>query len=126
MRITRVETLPIDRYLFVQVHTDEGIVAAGRIRDAFPGVGVLVLSQYVEVGLALTLLAESAEGVGGSIDGFSASQRFFLAYARVWATNDRPEFARLITKTNEHPLDRFRAIGAPSKNPASLSARYGT
>ena len=29
MRITSVETLPIDRYLFVQVHTDEGIVGLG-------------------------------------------------------------------------------------------------
>jgi galactonate dehydratase len=29
MRITRVETLPIDRYLFVQVHTDAGITGLG-------------------------------------------------------------------------------------------------
>src|SRR5205085_11698725 len=26
MRITKVEPLPIDRYLFVQVHTDDGLV----------------------------------------------------------------------------------------------------
>jgi DNA-binding NarL/FixJ family response regulator len=45
-------------------HTDEGIVAAGRIRDAFPGVGVLVLSQYVEPSWALRLVAEHPEGVG--------------------------------------------------------------
>jgi galactonate dehydratase len=29
VRITQVETLPVDRYLFVQVHTDEGIVGLG-------------------------------------------------------------------------------------------------
>ncbi|HLZ27305.1 MAG TPA: mandelate racemase/muconate lactonizing enzyme family protein [Chloroflexota bacterium] len=29
MRITRVETLPIDRYLFVQVHTDAGLTGLG-------------------------------------------------------------------------------------------------
>src|ERR1700687_2707717 len=29
MRITRVESLPIDRYLFVQVHTDAGITGLG-------------------------------------------------------------------------------------------------
>src|SRR6185312_863977 len=29
MKITRVETLPIDRYLFVQIHTDAGIVGLG-------------------------------------------------------------------------------------------------
>jgi galactonate dehydratase len=29
MKITAIETLPIDRYLFVQVHTDEGITGLG-------------------------------------------------------------------------------------------------
>ena len=29
MKITKVEALPIDRYLFVQIHTDEGIVGLG-------------------------------------------------------------------------------------------------
>lgn len=45
-------------------HTDEGLRAALRIREDHPSVGVLVLSQYVELGLALQLLAGSAEGVG--------------------------------------------------------------
>ena len=45
-------------------HTDEGIVAAGRVRDLFPGVGVLVLSQYVEPTWALRLVSEHPEGVG--------------------------------------------------------------
>ena len=45
-------------------HTDEGIVAAGRIRDAFPAVGVLVLSQYLEPTWALRLISEHPEGVG--------------------------------------------------------------
>ena len=45
-------------------HTDEGLRAAIRIRETHPGVGVLVLSQYVEIGLAMKLLAESAEGAG--------------------------------------------------------------
>ena len=34
------------------------------IRSAYPDVGVLVLSQYVELGLAMKLLADSAEGSG--------------------------------------------------------------
>ena len=33
-------------------HTDEGLRAALQIRDTHPEIGVLVLSQYVEVGLA--------------------------------------------------------------------------
>jgi DNA-binding NarL/FixJ family response regulator len=45
-------------------HTDEGLRAALEIRAEFPAVGVLVLSQYVEPGLAMRLLADSADGVG--------------------------------------------------------------
>ena len=44
--------------------TDEGLQAARRIREQYPGTGVLVLSQYVEPEYALDLLADSAEGVG--------------------------------------------------------------
>lgn len=45
-------------------HTDEGLCAAIEIRANHPEIGVLVLSQYVEPGLAMKLLADSAEGVG--------------------------------------------------------------
>ncbi|HEU5064714.1 MAG TPA: response regulator transcription factor [Gaiellaceae bacterium] len=45
-------------------HTDEGLSAAKAIRADHKGVGVLVLSQYVEPDYALELLAEDAEGVG--------------------------------------------------------------
>ena len=45
-------------------HTDEGLQAAARIRERFPGVGVLVLSSYVEPAYAVELLSESAEGIG--------------------------------------------------------------
>jgi DNA-binding NarL/FixJ family response regulator len=45
-------------------HTDEGLVAAKTIREQHPGVGVLVLSQYVEPSYAMELIADDAEGVG--------------------------------------------------------------
>ena len=45
-------------------HTDEGLRAAQRIRAEYPGVGVLVLSQYVEESYALELLTESTERTG--------------------------------------------------------------
>jgi DNA-binding NarL/FixJ family response regulator len=45
-------------------HTDEGLQAAQEIREKHPGIGVLVLSQYIETAYAMELLAESAEGVG--------------------------------------------------------------
>jgi DNA-binding NarL/FixJ family response regulator len=45
-------------------HTDEGLVAAQRIRAEHPEVGVLVLSQYVEPSYAMRLLEEHPERVG--------------------------------------------------------------
>jgi len=45
-------------------HTSEGIDAAKRIRDDHPGVGVLVLSQYVEADYAFELLSGGAGGLG--------------------------------------------------------------
>ena len=45
-------------------HRDEGLQAAKQIRARHPGVGVLVLSQYVELGLAARLLADNAAGLG--------------------------------------------------------------
>lgn len=45
-------------------HTDEGLVAAAAIRDAYPDVGVLVLSQYIEPSYAMRLLEEHPERVG--------------------------------------------------------------
>jgi DNA-binding NarL/FixJ family response regulator len=45
-------------------HTDEGLVAAGRIRTEHPGTAVLVLSHYVEPSYALRLLEQHPERVG--------------------------------------------------------------
>src|SRR4029453_5148781 len=45
-------------------HTDEGLVAAQRIRADHPAVGGLVLSQYVEPSYAMRLLEEHPERVG--------------------------------------------------------------
>jgi DNA-binding NarL/FixJ family response regulator len=45
-------------------HTDEGVVAARRIRAAHPETGVLVLSQHVQHTYAVELLADGADGLG--------------------------------------------------------------
>jgi DNA-binding NarL/FixJ family response regulator len=63
-------------------HNDEGLQAALEIRKSHPSMGVLVLSQYVEVGLALTLLAESAEGVGYLLKDRIADVKEFVAAVR--------------------------------------------
>ena len=65
-------------------HTDEGLQAAHEIREKHPGVGVLVLSQYIEPAYAMELLAESAEGVGYLLkDRISDVQEFSDAVRRV-------------------------------------------
>jgi DNA-binding NarL/FixJ family response regulator len=65
-------------------HNDEGLRAAIEIRQKHPAVGVLVLSQYVELGLALKLLADSAEGVGYLLkDRISDVGEFLDAISRV-------------------------------------------
>ncbi|HET9012414.1 MAG TPA: response regulator transcription factor, partial [Gemmatimonadaceae bacterium] len=67
-------------------HTDEGLRAAIAIRETYPDVGVLVLSQYVELGLAMKLLADSAEGAGYLLkDRVSDVDEFIGAVRRVAA-----------------------------------------
>jgi DNA-binding NarL/FixJ family response regulator len=45
-------------------NTNEGLLAAQRIRAEHPGVGVLVLSQYIETRQAVKLLQSAPRGVG--------------------------------------------------------------
>jgi DNA-binding NarL/FixJ family response regulator len=45
-------------------HTDEGLRAAHEIRARHPDIGILIVSQYVEVGIATRLLAENPERLG--------------------------------------------------------------
>ena len=65
-------------------NTDDGLRAAQEIRAELPEVSVLVLSQYVEEGYALELLAEDAEGVGYLLkDRVAEVDRFIDAVRRV-------------------------------------------
>jgi DNA-binding NarL/FixJ family response regulator len=45
-------------------HTDEGLVAARRIRDAHPAIAVILLSQHLEPRYARRLLADQPAGLG--------------------------------------------------------------
>ena len=90
-------------------HSDEGLRAALEIRAQHPSVGVLVLSQYVEVGLALKLLADSAEGVGYLLKNRINNVSDFLAAVRRVATGgsaiDPIIISTLLSKRrNEDPL----------------------
>lgn len=67
-------------------HTDEGLVAAARLQEEQPDLGVLVLSQYVELGLAARLLAENAAGLGYLLkDRITDLDEFAAAIRRVGA-----------------------------------------
>ncbi|MFF4604167.1 LuxR C-terminal-related transcriptional regulator [Streptomyces sp. NPDC001339] len=59
-------------------HTDEGVRAAIRLRRDHPGLGVLVLSQYVEEQYATELLAGSSRGVGYLLKDRVAEVRDFV------------------------------------------------
>lgn len=71
-------------------------------------------------GLALAYKAyhRSLGGKPGPVlDGFTSDQRFFLAFARVWARSHRPEDLRLRLNTDPHPIARFRTIGTLQNSP---------
>lgn len=93
-------------------HSDEGLRAALEIRAGHPGVGVLVLSQYVEVGLAKRLLAESAEGTGYLLkDRISDVDEFLEAVRRVAAGGSALDpiivSTLLSRRRSEDPLDEL-------------------
>jgi len=86
--LSKVNTDPVDVAIvdirLPPTHSDEGLRAALDIRSRRPETGVLVLSQYVEVGLAMKLLADSADGVGYLLkDRISDVTEFIAAVQRV-------------------------------------------
>src|SRR5437870_1560413 len=50
----------------------------------------------------------------GPIDGFTPEQRFFLSYARVWASKQRPAQLRTQVQTNPHSPAMWRLNRPPS------------
>jgi len=63
VRMTRPDAAIVDIRM-PPTHTDEGLVAAQQIRAEHPGVGVLILSQYIEPHYAMRLLEQHPEKVG--------------------------------------------------------------
>jgi DNA-binding NarL/FixJ family response regulator len=91
-------------------YTDEGFRAAKEIRARHPETGVLVLSQYIELGLALELVADSAEGAGYLLkDRVSDMDEFAAAVRRVGeggSAIDPSIVSQLLGRARAHgPLD---------------------
>ncbi|MCF6472692.1 response regulator transcription factor [Nonomuraea sp. MG754425] len=95
-------------------HTDEGLRAALEIRRRWPGVKVLVLSQYVERRYAVELMSSDVEGVGYLLkDRVGQVGDFLDALERVGAGGAAfdPEVVRqlLARTTRADPLARLTA-----------------
>jgi DNA-binding NarL/FixJ family response regulator len=91
-------------------HTDEGLRAAREIRARHPEIGILILSQYVEVGIATRLLAESPERLGYLLkDRVAASEDFVGTLHRVaegGSALDPQVVSRLLSSARgDGPLD---------------------
>jgi putative endopeptidase len=89
--------------------------------------GKLVLGESIaDLGGLTIAYAAYQKSLAGKerqvLDGFTPEQRFFLGYAQVWGGNVRPEFARLLTQADPHPLPRFRVNGPLSNMPQFAQA----
>ncbi|MFI8438504.1 response regulator [Streptomyces sp. NPDC079020] len=93
-------------------HTDEGLRAALEVRERWPEVGVLVLSQHVERTYAAQLLAAGAERVGYLLkDRVAQVGEFLDALERIRAGGAviDPEVVRQLVALTTHsdPLARL-------------------
>jgi DNA-binding NarL/FixJ family response regulator len=86
--------------------TDEGLRAAHEIRASHPRIGVVILSQHVETGVAARLLAESPQRLGyllkdrvGDIDDFAAARGRVAAGG---SALDPQVVARLLASTRDN------------------------
>ena len=107
-----------------------GLRAAHEIRGELPEIGVLVLSQYVEEGYALDLLADNAAGLGyllkdrvGDVDAFLDAVR---RVSEGGSALDPEVVSQLMgRKRRDDPLDELtpRARGARADGGGALQPR---
>jgi len=89
-------------------HSDEGLQAAHAIRERRPQTGIVILSQHVEVGVAMRALAESPERLGyllkdrvGDVEDFVATLRRVAAGG---SALDPQVVSRLLAANDDGPL----------------------
>ena len=93
-------------------HTDDGLRAAIEIRERWPSIGILVLSQYVEERYAVELLASDTTGIGYLLkDRIADVGEFLGAVRRVGEGGtalDAEVVAQLLARSRRHdPLGRL-------------------
>ncbi|MDR0368562.1 MAG: M13 family metallopeptidase [Bacteroidales bacterium] len=88
--------------------------------EVFPGIyadGSFTLGENIadngglQVSYVALQKAIKANEVQGQMDGFTPEQRFFIAYATVWAGNIRDEEIKRRTKEDPHSLGKWRVNG---------------
>ena len=89
------------------------------VLDTVKANGELTLGENIAdlggLNIAYDALQKALTGKEEPIDGYTPEQRFYLAYAHVWAQNTRDEEKLRRTKTDVHSLGRYRVIG-PLRN----------
>jgi putative endopeptidase len=90
--------------------------------------GELTLGENIaDIGglkLAYLALEKSLQGKPRPplIEGYTAEQRFFIAYAQSWSANIRPELIRERLTTDPHSTDKFRVLGPLADMPEFYQA----
>jgi endothelin-converting enzyme/putative endopeptidase len=56
------------------------------------------------------------------VNGYTAPQRFYIAYAQNWCSNDRPEALRQGAMIDEHSPDTIRVNGPIVNQPGFAAA----
>ncbi|MEV0407550.1 response regulator transcription factor [Actinoallomurus sp. NPDC050550] len=113
---------------------DEGLLAALRVRRRYPGLPVLVLSQYVEQQYASELISDGRGGVGYLLkDRVSRVSEFVDALRRVAAGGtvmDPEVIAQLLTRRAHDPIDDLTprerevlALMSAGEDNATIAAR---
>jgi putative endopeptidase len=90
--------------------------------------GKLVLGESIADlgGLVIAhaaFMKAQANKLTAQMGGFTAEQRFFIAFARNWGTAARAPYEQMLTTVDPHPLPRFRAV-APLQNMAEFAATF--
>jgi putative endopeptidase len=88
--------------------------------EALPGVfvnGKLTVTENTADLGGVTLAYHALQGAlaeqsaNDPIDGYSPEPRFFIAWAQLWMSKERPEVLKLMISSDPHPPSGFRATG---------------
>ena len=98
------------------------------VLDTLKANGELSLGENIAdlggLNIAYNAMKKVSTGNEKPIDGFTPDQRFFLAYAHLWAQNIRDKEIVRLTMVDVHSLGRFRVLG-PLRNMPEFHQAFG-